>query len=377
MRTLREGRRHFDVLDGLRGLAALAVFLYHLFQWIPQYNYLFDHAWLAVDFFFALSGFVIDHAYRKRLLKGMGQGRFLLTRAIRLYPMSFVGASLGATYFLALAWRAHDMTSLRMMVGHWLLACLCLPAALSRKGVPWIDNVFYVNAPLWSLFFEWIASLAFAGFLARWRARTLAVAAVVMAAMTVWMAYEGQSNSGFHVTDMPWGVVRVAYPFLAGMLISRIDQRINLPRLPFVAAGLLLMGVFSVRALSGAWESTYDAVVVLLVFPLALLLARGTAGGPLATGIARGLGMISYPLYTLHYPLSLYCLIVAQQVGSSDLMAAITTTVVAVGVAALFSLVFDLPVRRWLTNRFTRTPVEEANRKLIGVQQPSRFFPWH
>jgi peptidoglycan/LPS O-acetylase OafA/YrhL len=368
MGTLNAGRRHFEVLDGLRGLAALAVFLYHLFQWIPRYNYLFAHAWLAVDFFFALSGFVIDYAYRERLLKGLGAGRFLLARAIRLYPMSFVGATLGAFYFFALAWRAHDMTSLELMVRHWLLACLCLPAALSKQGIPWIDNAFYINGPFWSLFFEWIASLAFVGILAKWRVRTLAAAAVAMAAMTVLMAYEGKSNAGFNVTEMTWGAVRVAYPFLAGMLINRIGSRIKLPQLPFVAAGLLLIGIFNVSTLPGVWEPIYDAAVVLLVFPLILLLARGLAGGPLMTSVARGLGIISYPLYTLHYPLSLYCLIVAQQVGASALAIAVNMTVIIVGVATLFSLVFDIPLRRWLADRFLRTSVKEANRELVGLE---------
>lgn len=355
------GRQHFDALDGLRGLAALAVCLYHLFQRIPRYNHLLQHAWLAVDFFFALSGFVIDYAYRERMLKGMGAGRFLLARAIRLYPMSFVGASLGAVYFLASAWNAQDINMLRTMVGHWLLACLCLPAALSRHGLPWTDNAFYINGPFWSLFFEWIVSLAFAGFLVKWRVRTLSVAAVVMAAMTMLMAYEGKSSVGFHVTDMVWGVVRVAYPFLAGMLISRIGPRIKFPQLPFVAVGLLLIAVFVVGSLPRVIESVYDAVVVLFIFPMILLSARREAGGPLSTGVARGLGAISYPLYTIHYPLSFYCLIVAQHVGSSALAGAITTTVVVVGVAILLTLVFDVPIRRRLTNRFLRKSAHATN----------------
>jgi peptidoglycan/LPS O-acetylase OafA/YrhL len=182
------------------------------------------------------------------------------------------------------------------------------------------------------------------------------VAVVLAAGITVLMAYEGKSSYGFHVTDMPWGVARVAYPFLVGILINRVGQRIRMPTLPFFMIGLLLMATFTGLELPIAWESIYDAIVVLLAFPLVLLMARGRAGGPLATTIARGLGAISYPLYAVHYPLSLYCLMAAQRIGASALIGAVMTTVIVVAIAALFAYAFDAPVRRWLQGQLRKIP---------------------
>ena len=62
----------FDILDGLRGVAALMVVVFHLsevFSYDPVYKHL-NHGFLAVDFFFVLSGFVIGYAYDERMKEG-------------------------------------------------------------------------------------------------------------------------------------------------------------------------------------------------------------------------------------------------------------------------------------------------------------------
>ena len=86
---------HFVFLDGLRGLAALWVAAYHLSQMFrtPLKP---EHAYLAVDFFFCLSGFVVAAAYDGRMDGGMGVVEFFRRRLIRLYPMIAFGVVLGA-----------------------------------------------------------------------------------------------------------------------------------------------------------------------------------------------------------------------------------------------------------------------------------------
>ena len=89
-------KRHFEVLDGLRGTAAFAVVLFHIFEWLfPRYaDNPLRHAYLAVDFFFMLSGFVIGYAYDDRWPK-MKIGEFLRTRLIRLHPLVLLGVAIG------------------------------------------------------------------------------------------------------------------------------------------------------------------------------------------------------------------------------------------------------------------------------------------
>jgi len=69
--SLPTTRQHFEILDGLRGVAAIAVVIFHFMEITipdPKNNFI-AHAYLAVDFFFCLSGFVIAYAYDDRLSK--------------------------------------------------------------------------------------------------------------------------------------------------------------------------------------------------------------------------------------------------------------------------------------------------------------------
>lgn len=87
-------RRTFHTLDGLRGVAAGTVLIYHFPSlWSPASA---PSAYLAVDLFFLMSGFVIEHAYGQRLATGLGVRRFLLLRLIRLYPLYLVGTGITA-----------------------------------------------------------------------------------------------------------------------------------------------------------------------------------------------------------------------------------------------------------------------------------------
>jgi hypothetical protein len=75
--NLLQTRQHFDVLDGLRGIAALGVVVFHFMEWVftdSSKNFI-GHGFLAVDFFFCLSGFVIGYAYDDRIRK-MGKREF-------------------------------------------------------------------------------------------------------------------------------------------------------------------------------------------------------------------------------------------------------------------------------------------------------------
>ena len=76
----------------------MIVVAFHLFETYSQgpSHQIINHGYLAVDFFFVLSGFVIGYAYDGRLSKGMTTGRFFLRRIVRLQPMVVLGTLIGA-----------------------------------------------------------------------------------------------------------------------------------------------------------------------------------------------------------------------------------------------------------------------------------------
>lgn len=98
-----DSKPHYAILDGLRGVAALTVIWYHVFEGFATspLDQKFNHGYLAVDFFFILSGFVVGYAYDdrwagRRAGGGMRMRDFLKRRIVRLHPMVVLGSVLGA-----------------------------------------------------------------------------------------------------------------------------------------------------------------------------------------------------------------------------------------------------------------------------------------
>ena len=114
---------HYNILDGLRGVAALTVVCFHLFEAYAtsHLDQRINHGYLAVDFFFILSGFVIGYAYDDRWTK-MTVGEFLKRRFIRLHPMVVIGALIGAVMFYFQGCSVWDVST--VSVGALLLATL-------------------------------------------------------------------------------------------------------------------------------------------------------------------------------------------------------------------------------------------------------------
>src|ERR1700744_2642762 len=125
------GKEHFEVLDGLRGSAAFLIVIFHLFNYSFGFHgpwALVKHAYLAVDFFFALSGFVVAYAYDDRWTR-MSILQFFRIRLIRLHPLVLVGATLGLLgYLLDPFGRAMNQTPMPMLCLAYLTSLLLLPS---------------------------------------------------------------------------------------------------------------------------------------------------------------------------------------------------------------------------------------------------------
>ncbi len=288
---------HFEVLDGLRGVAALCVVIFHFSEMVIwDYSKLWiGHGFLAVDFFFCLSGFVLGYAYDDRI-GTMGVGRFLRSRLIRLHPMVIFGAVLGLIAFYANPFGIPVGYSVGRVALIFAASVLLIPfGAMHERG----RNLFSLNAPSWSLFWEYVANLVFGVVLYRMRRSGLIALTVLAAGVLCWVgARAGNLSGGWSSRNFWDGGARVLFSFPAGLLVYRLGWRLR-SRLGFAALSLLLVLTLAMPYVRGGWVR--EAVVIVLGFPLIVALGAGASVSPRIERLCRISGDLSYPLYMTHY----------------------------------------------------------------------------
>lgn len=371
---------HYALLDGLRGVAALLVVWYHVFEGFqfagnkPVIDFI-NHGYLAVDFFFILSGFVVGYAYDNRWGKTLTTGGFFRRRLIRLQPMVCMGALIGAVSFLLTGMERWDGThaTLGLTFLAFVCGCLMLPALPGMpREVRGNGEMFPLNGPCWSLFFEYIGNIVYALIIRRLSTRLLSLLTVALCCALTWFAVTDQSGYGsigvgwtVDSMNMLGGSLRMLCPFTAGVLLSRIFKPFQNVRgafwistavllalfhVPYINSSYALGGIFHTLSLNGVFES----VCIVAIFPLIVwLAASGKTTDTASTRICRFLGDISYPLYIVHYPL-MYAfyrwLIKTEQYTLQETWyVALAVVVSSIVLAWLCLKIYDEPVRKWLT----------------------------
>jgi len=295
---------HFAVLDGMRGVAAICVVIFHFYlEVLRGYSRLrIGHGFLAVDFFFCLSGFVLGYAYEDRMAE-MGLGKFLKVRLIRLQPMVVFGAVLGLLVFYANPFGISPEYGAARMALIFAASVLMIPYGTMQESA---YHLFGLNGPSWSLFWEYVANLIFGLFLYRTRRKTLVALTLLAAVALCWTArHPGGLSGGWGVRNFWDGAVRMAFSFCAGLLVYRSGWwRVRWRRRPriglgFVSLSLLLMLALVMPYKEGAWVR--EVVVVVLYFPLLVALGAGAEVSPKMERVCRFSGELSYPLYMTHY----------------------------------------------------------------------------
>lgn len=340
-------KQHFEVLDGLRGIAALAVVIFHFMEWVqPDYmkNFI-GHGFLAVDFFFCLSGFVIGYAYDDRIGK-TGVLAFLTARLIRLHPLVVMGSVLGLIGFFIDPFAPDTAYGAGKIILLFLASMLMIPFPIMQERA---FNNFGLNAPSWSLFWEYVVNLVYAFVLVKCSRRVLIVLTVLAAAGICFVSYRAGNLLGGWSKDNFWhGGARVAYSFLAGLLVYRSKWIIK-NRLGFGGLTVLLSLAF---VLPFNWLA--EALVVLVYFPLIVSLGAGTTVSTGLRKICVFSGNISYPLYMTHY-WAIWIFgnyLTALKPGTEQLVYIIIAgTILLVGFAWLVMRFYDMPVRKWLTRK--------------------------
>lgn len=365
---------HYELLDGLRGVAALLVVWYHVFE-----GYAFaggtliegiNHGYLAVDFFFILSGFVIGYAYDDRWGKSLTLKNFFKRRLIRLHPMVVMGAVLGAVTFMlqgSVQWDGtHVATSLVMLA--LLCAMFFIPAVPGAAyEVRGNGEMFPLNGPSWSLFFEYIGNLLYALVLRRLSTRVLT--GVVVALGVSLAAFATFDVSGYGNIGVGWtldtvnfvgGLLRMLFPFSMGLLLSRRFKPVRV-RGAFWICTLILLVLFHIPYLPGneaiCLNGVFETLCIVVAFPLLIVLgASGATTDAFSTRVCKFLGDISYPLYITHYAFMylFYAWLIEKGYFTfgETWQVALCVYVWNVVVAYLCLKLYDEPVRRWLSRRF-------------------------
>ena len=344
---MRRGE-NFPLLDGLRGVAAGAVLLYHARQ-ILEDRLPATSAYLAVDFFFMLSGFVVCAAYGGRLKAALGWGRFMKIRLIRLWPMLVVGALLGGSVWTLNRVLEHAPHAWGQGLFITASATLLLPAGLLLG-----TQAYPADNPIWSLFFE-IGANALYGW--RSQSRRLLLTAMIWSALLLsLLAWLQGTVSSFGFNDpgaFVAGVPRVILPFALGVFIYRHQGHRRLAGWPAWLPVAALVGALYVHP-AAAW--LFDLGAVALLFPFIVAVAAGCRLGPRATRLTSLCGELSYPAYLIHQPI-LRALRAAERLLQFQLAFPAALALAVLATLALSWLVLrfiDEPVRRALDRRFLK-----------------------
>ena len=366
--SYKDSKSHFLILDALRGIAAIMVVMMHGFEVFCKGNYhemIINHGYLAVDFFFMLSGYVMAHAYDDRW-ETMTVANFFKRRLIRLHPLIIVGSILGALLFYyqdapifpKIASTTVSQLLLVMVIG---LTLIPIPTRMDIRG--W-NEMHPLNGPSWSLFFEYIANLLHV-FILRKLSKPVLSIAVVLAGMALCnlaiFGKQGDLIGGWSLEpeQLLVGFTRLLFPYMAGMLLRRAIK-VEGNRNTFLWSALLLILALSIPRLGGndkLWlNGLYESFVVIILFPLIIYLgAIGKVAGKFANTACVFMGNISYPLYITHFPLM--CIFYAWVVNNNiplqtGVWAIIGLTLVSICLAYFWLKVYDEPVRKWLTRKF-------------------------
>lgn len=375
----------YEILDGLRGVAALLVVAHHLFEtyYHTAPNQPINHGYLAVDFFFVLSGFVIGYAYDDRWNR-MSTWNFVKRRLIRLHPMVIFGTLIGVALFYWGDCHSFPLISdtpwyMVLLVMVWAFTMIPVPTSMDIRG--WMETN-PLNGPVWSLQWEYLANILYALFFRRFSKFALAICVALFAIMTLilcldldvtgWLEMRQYASytviGGWSLTpdQLQIGLTRLLYPFFCGLLISRIGELIKV-RGAFWWCSLMVVALLCMPWMGleetgdGRWTNgLYEAVCILVLFPLIVMIGAGSSvRGGKSEAINKFLGDISYPIYITHFPL------IYMQIAWVDkhpdaplathIFVAVSIFVLSILVAYAAFKLYDLPVREWLRKKLFKS----------------------
>lgn len=365
----------YEILDGLRGVASMMVVAYHLFETYSHdpLHQILNHGYLAVDFFFVLSGFVIGYSYDDRWTR-MTLKDFFKRRLVRLHPMVIMGTLIGALLFYfgdCSAFPFISETPWWKLLLLFLLSCTMIPAVTSWDIRGW-EETNPLNGPTWSLTLEYIANILYALFIRHFSKTLLTIFVIGTGFLTidltmnldVFNIFSANRNAAYTViggwsitpAQIYIGISRLLYPFFMGLLLSRINKLIKIKR-GFWWCSILIIVMLAMPRLGGQenmWmNGAYEAFCILAICPLIVAIGAGSdIKGKRSVAICTFLGEISYPLYITHFPLVYMQIAWANSHPDAPLgtviCLSVSTFILSIGLAYASLKLYDIPVREWL-----------------------------
>ena len=372
---IAETKPHYELLDGLRGVAALLVVIYHIFEGLAFAQTTdgvgsgvittLNHGHIAVDFFFILSGFVISYAYDDRWNR-MSIGSFFKRRLIRLHPMLIMGAVIGTIAFIAVGCERWDGS---IAPTHWVMIAMILTMCMipAVPGIPYEirgnGEMFPLNGPSWSLFFEYIGNICYALFMRRMSTKVLTLFTLLLGIAHAWF-FVGDI-SGYDMIGVGWtidsvnfwgGLIRMLFPFSMGMLLARLFKP-QAVKGAFGICTLTLVALFAVSYIPSyngiSINSLYEFLCIVCIFPAIVWLGACGSTKGVANKVNRFLGDISYPLYIVHYPIMyiFYAWLIKNDIYllRDCWLVSLLVIVSSITLAYLCLKLYDKPVRKYLS----------------------------
>lgn len=364
-------RQRFSALDACRGLCAVAVMLFHLDALTHFYAWpVVRNGYVAVDFFFVLSGFVIASAYGRKLDSANALGRFAVRRFGRLYPLH---AAVLLLYVVvqAATWFAGQPAFSDNYSLPSLLANVLLVQGFGSYHETW-------NYPAWSISVELWTNLAFGLYVWWLGGRSALLSAALLAASAAYVIFHDQIPFPWsdEAADALLDVAQSVFGFILGTFAFAQYERAR--RAAWKPNALVEVIAVGLIALPFSYASALPGIAIPLIFGVAVL-AFAFEAGPISALLRRpactGLGTISYSVYLTHslYLMALEAAVLwlgqhlglppTVQVNGNDLLALGGPW--AMDVAALACVATAL-VGSTLTYRFIEEPARRFFNRLSG-----------
>jgi peptidoglycan/LPS O-acetylase OafA/YrhL len=310
------------VLDGMRGIAAIAVMIYHFTMF--QNVRILSNASVAVDLFFILSGFVIMHAYGGKIVNIRTFIDYIKRRFVRIYPDFLVGVILGLPVLFLMQRASSTNISTSGLIYSFALNIFCLPVFdnffTNTMGSQFrtFGEIFPGNPPAWSLFFEIFISFFFP-VLALCRMKMLSrIVIYSLAVLIIFSTINALSNHDFPIIySGGWGaenffcgIPRVFFGFSFGVLIYRLkdDLKINhwaeKLKLSTVNPVYLYCGILVIFSNTEFFYGLYTIFVIGVLLPAVVWVgSKVKITRSISKKWAHRLGLLSFPIYCIHFPI--------------------------------------------------------------------------